>query len=79
MFKADHVSGGRQLAQLAGADYCLHESADVGFDFSSLKGDQELDLGNVSIRVLHTPGHTPEHAGTIRVTYLTIDVNEGEE
>jgi hydroxyacylglutathione hydrolase len=58
--QADHVSGGRRLAQLTGADYCLHGAADVTFDFTQLTDDQHLDLGNVSIHVLHTPGHTPE-------------------
>jgi hydroxyacylglutathione hydrolase len=72
--QADHISGGHQLAQLAGADYCLHESADVAFDFTSLKGDQELDLGNVSIRVLHTPGHTPES-----ICLLVTDKTRGPE
>jgi hydroxyacylglutathione hydrolase len=72
--QADHVSGGRHLAQLTGADYCLHESADVAFDFTSLKGDQELDLGNVAIRVLHTPGHTPES-----VCLLVTDKTRGPE
>ncbi|HEY9501995.1 MAG TPA: hypothetical protein VIR01_10260, partial [Pyrinomonadaceae bacterium] len=57
--QADHVSGGRTLAQLTGADYCLHQSADVAFEVTPLSDHQELDLGNVSIRVLHTPGHTP--------------------
>jgi len=72
--QADHVSGGRTLAQLTGADYCLHESADVAFDFTSLKGDQKLDLGNVSIRVLHTPGHTPES-----ICLLVTDKTRGPE
>ena len=72
--QADHVSGGRTLAQLTGADYCLHESADVAFDFTSLKGDQKLDLGNVSIRVLHTPGHTPES-----ICLLITDKTRGPE
>ena len=57
--QADHVSGGRTLAQLTGADYCLHQSADVAFEVTPLTDHQELDLGNVSIRVLHTPGHSP--------------------
>jgi hydroxyacylglutathione hydrolase len=57
---ADHLSGGRRLAELTGAQYCLHESADVVFDFTPLVDGQELDLGNVWVRVLHTPGHTPE-------------------
>jgi hydroxyacylglutathione hydrolase len=57
---ADHVSGGRALAQALGADYCLHESAPAAFAFRHIKDGQELDLGNVGIRVLHTPGHTPD-------------------
>lgn len=57
---ADHLSGGRRLAELTGAQYCLHESAEVAFDFTPFADNQELDLGNVTVRVLHTPGHTPE-------------------
>lgn len=57
---ADHYSGGRELARKAGAPYCLHEVARefVKFDFEALKDGQLLDVGNVKIEVLHTPGHT---------------------
>ena len=72
--QADHVSGGRTLAQLTGADYCLHESADVAFEVTPLTDQQELDLGNVSIRVLHTPGHTPES-----ICLLVTDKTRGPE
>ena len=72
--QADHLSGGRRLAQLTGADYCLHESADVAFDFTPLTDKQELDLGNVSILVLHTPGHTPES-----ICLLVTDKTRGPE
>jgi glyoxylase-like metal-dependent hydrolase (beta-lactamase superfamily II) len=58
--QADHLSGGRRLAELTGARYCLHESADVAFAFTPLADGAELGLGNVTIRVLHTPGHTSE-------------------
>lgn len=58
--QADHLSGGRSLAERTGAEYSLHNSADVTFNFNPLIDNQELDLGNVNIRVLHTPGHTPE-------------------
>lgn len=58
--QADHASGGRALAQRTGAAYCLHEAADVAFDFTPLADGQELVCGNVTTRVLHTPGHTPE-------------------
>jgi len=72
--QADHVSGGHALAQLTGADYCLHESADVAFEVTPLTDHQELDLGNVSIRVLHTPGHTPES-----ICLLVTDKTRGPE
>jgi hydroxyacylglutathione hydrolase len=57
---ADHRSGGSALAKEAGARYCLHESADVELPFEPLRDGQEVELGNTRVRVLHTPGHTPE-------------------
>jgi len=57
---ADHRSGGPALAKKAGAAYCLHETADVAFPFEPLRDGQEVELGNTRVRVLHTPGHTPE-------------------
>ena len=58
---ADHVSGGRKLAEISGAEYVLHESADTQYAFRRVKDGEVLELGNVAIQVLHTPGHTPEH------------------
>ncbi|HEY6562588.1 MAG TPA: MBL fold metallo-hydrolase [Polyangiaceae bacterium] len=57
---ADHRSGGPALAKKVGASYCLHASADVSLTFEPLSDGQEIDLGNTRIKVLHTPGHTPE-------------------
>lgn len=57
---ADHRSGGPELAERVGAPYCLHASADVRRPFTPLEDEAELELGNTRIRVLHTPGHTPE-------------------
>lgn len=57
---ADHRSGGEELARRTGAEYCLHESADVSLDFTPLKDGDEIELGNVRLKILHTPGHTPE-------------------
>lgn len=71
---ADHYSGGRKLARMVGAPYCLHES-DVGkvkFDFEPLHDGQKLDLGNVQVQVLHTPGHTPDS-----VCLLVTDLRRG--
>jgi glyoxylase-like metal-dependent hydrolase (beta-lactamase superfamily II) len=57
---ADHRSGGAALAKMTGAAYCLHEAADVALPFERLRDQQEIELGNTRVRVLHTPGHTPE-------------------
>jgi hydroxyacylglutathione hydrolase len=57
---ADHRSGGLALARKADATYCLHESADVTFVFTPLGDGQEIELGNTRVKILHTPGHTPE-------------------
>src|SRR5436309_3135602 len=57
---ADHRSGGRALAARAGAQYCLHRSANVAFPFEPLEDGQVVELGNTVVRVLHTPGHTAE-------------------
>jgi hydroxyacylglutathione hydrolase len=71
---ADHVSGARKLAQLTGAEYVLHADSGAHFDFSTVQEGDELDMGNVSIRVLHTPGHTPEH-----ISLLVTDKTRGLE
>jgi glyoxylase-like metal-dependent hydrolase (beta-lactamase superfamily II)/rhodanese-related sulfurtransferase len=57
---ADHVSGARKLAAATGAEVCMFRSADVRFPFRPLDEGEELALGNVSLRVMHTPGHRPE-------------------
>src|SRR5262249_9187456 len=57
---ADHVSGARRLATQYGAQLCLHESAQVAYPFQPLRDHQELELGQLRLRVLHTPGHRPE-------------------
>ncbi|MDO8447651.1 MAG: MBL fold metallo-hydrolase [Rhodoferax sp.] len=72
---ADHYSGGRKLAQMVGAPYCLHESDKgfVKFEFEPLRDGQSLDLGNVNVEVLHTPGHTPDS-----ICLLVTDRRRGE-
>ena len=72
---ADHYSGGRKLAQMVGAPYCLHESNQgrVQFEFAPLTDGQSLNLGNVNVEVLHTPGHTPDS-----ICLLVTDMRRGE-
>ena len=57
---ADHPSGARRLAERTGAKYCLYRGADVAFPFTPVDDDQVITLGNTIVRILHTPGHTPE-------------------
>lgn len=57
---ADHRSGGPLLARRVGAAYCLHECASVTRSFEPVRDGQVIELGNTQLRVLHTPGHTPE-------------------
>jgi glyoxylase-like metal-dependent hydrolase (beta-lactamase superfamily II)/rhodanese-related sulfurtransferase len=57
---ADHVSGARRLAAAPGAELCLHEAAQVTYPFRPLRDGSELELGQLRLRVLHTPGHRPE-------------------
>jgi hydroxyacylglutathione hydrolase len=58
---ADHLSAGRQLAEASGAEYVLAAHAEVSFRFRGARDEEVLPLGNVVAKVLHTPGHTPEH------------------
>ncbi|MCI0484028.1 MAG: MBL fold metallo-hydrolase [candidate division NC10 bacterium] len=57
---ADHVSGARQLQAKHGAELCLHEAAGVTYPSRPLKDGDELPLGQLRLRILHTPGHRPE-------------------
>lgn len=65
---ADFLSGGRELAHTAGATLCV--SAEGGTDWqyhglpenhTRLHDGDVIEIGNVVVRAVHTPGHTPEH------------------
>ncbi|RTL81755.1 MAG: MBL fold metallo-hydrolase [Hyphomicrobiales bacterium] len=71
---ADHVSAGRQLAEAAGASYVLFAEAKAAFPFHGARDGDVLELGNVTISVLHTPGHTPEH-----ISLLVTDRTRADE
>jgi glyoxylase-like metal-dependent hydrolase (beta-lactamase superfamily II)/rhodanese-related sulfurtransferase len=57
---ADHVSGARKLAAAHDAELCLYEAAQVTYPHRSLRDGEELTLGQLRLRVMHTPGHRPE-------------------
>jgi glyoxylase-like metal-dependent hydrolase (beta-lactamase superfamily II)/rhodanese-related sulfurtransferase len=58
---ADHVSGHGRLALEHGVPVSIHPLAEPEFAFHSVEDGQEIAVGSLSIRVLHTPGHRPEH------------------
>lgn len=69
-FHADFVSGHIDLANKTGATIVYGPNAKTGYDIYSAKDGEEFKLGKVSIKVLHTPGHTLEST-----SYLLIDEN----
>jgi hydroxyacylglutathione hydrolase len=70
---ADYVSGSRELAQRTGASLCLSDEGDADWKYlfphdRKLKDGDRITIGNVTLDVRHTPGHTPEH-----LTFLVTD------
>jgi len=72
--QADHLSGCREVAAKTGAPIYLHGAAQVHFPFQPLKDGDELELGNVTVRVLHTPGHSSDS-----ICLLVTDKTRGPE
>jgi hydroxyacylglutathione hydrolase len=72
-FHADFVSGHVDLATKTGASIVFGPTAKTNFESVVAEDNQEFKVGALTIKVLHTPGHTPES-----VTYLLIDA-EGKE
>jgi hydroxyacylglutathione hydrolase len=57
----DFVSGARELAAQTGCQVGVSASGGTLFPSVRLQDGDELDLGEFKLKVLHTPGHTPEH------------------
>lgn len=71
---ADHRSGAAALVAKAGATYAMHASAPLHTTFRALADGDLLEVGNVLLTVLHTPGHTPEG-----ISLLVADRTRGPE
>ncbi len=72
-FHADFVSGHVDLSRQTGAPIIFGPNANPSFEAYVAKDSEEFKIGNVTIRVLHTPGHTMEST-----SYLLID-EQGKE
>jgi hydroxyacylglutathione hydrolase len=58
---ADHVSGHGRLALEHGVPVSVHPLAEAEYPHDPLEDGDELAFGTVTVRVVHTPGHRPEH------------------
>jgi len=67
-FHADFVSGHVTLAKKTGATIIFGPNAETSFNATIAENNQEFKLGDITIKVLHTPGHTMESS-----TFLLID------
>jgi len=72
-FHADFVSGHLDLAKKSGASIVYGPTAKTGFDAIIAEDNQEFKIGDVILKVIHTPGHTLEST-----TYMLIDENGKE-
>jgi hydroxyacylglutathione hydrolase len=72
-FHADFVSGHLDLAKKTGAKIVYGPNAKTGFEAHIATDGEVLKVGNISIKVLHTPGHTMEST-----CYLLLDENDKE-
>ncbi|MEQ9569247.1 MAG: MBL fold metallo-hydrolase [Longimicrobiales bacterium] len=62
---ADYVSCARDLAEANDCPHYLFESAPTTYDFTPLTNGQVLQVGQVKVQAIHTPGHTPEHTSYV--------------
>ena len=58
---ADHLSGHGRLALEHGIPVSIHPAAEAEYPHDALEDGDEIVLGDVVLRCLHTPGHRPEH------------------
>jgi hydroxyacylglutathione hydrolase len=92
---ADHVSGHGRLALEHGVPVSIHALAGAAYPHDPLADADEVEVGELSVRVLHTPGHRPEHCcflvdaalltgdslfvGSVARPDLAVEAREGAE
>ena len=62
---ADHVSGHGRFALEHGVPVSIHPAAEPAYPFDPLEDGQLLEVGSTRVRVVHTPGHRPEHCAFV--------------
>jgi len=71
---ADFVSGHMDLAKITGADIYVPGSANCKFEHVAVSDGAIFEIEDMTIKVLETPGHTPEH-----ISYVVTDNSRGNE
>ncbi len=71
---ADHISGHGRLALEHGVPIRVHRAAEATFAHEPLEDGTEIEVGEVVLRTIHTPGHRPEHC-----CFAVIDRSRGDE
>ena len=71
---ADHLSGHGRLALEQGVPIRVHREAEATFPNEPLEDGTEVEVGDVVLRTIHTPGHRPEHC-----CFAVIDRSRGDE
>jgi glyoxylase-like metal-dependent hydrolase (beta-lactamase superfamily II)/rhodanese-related sulfurtransferase len=71
---ADHLSGHGRLAFEHGVAISIHSAAGAQYDHDPLEDGDEISLGDVVLRCIHTPGHRPEHC-----CFAIVDNSRGDE
>jgi glyoxylase-like metal-dependent hydrolase (beta-lactamase superfamily II)/rhodanese-related sulfurtransferase len=71
---ADHVSGHGRLALEHGLRVRIHVAAEVAYEHEPLVDGTDVEVGEVVLRTIHTPGHRPEHCA-----FAVVDRSRGDE
>jgi hydroxyacylglutathione hydrolase len=72
--QADHLSGAKILAERTGARVHYHEAAQASYPVVKVRDGDEISVGNIFLKILHTPGHT-----TDSVSILVSDTTRSKE
>lgn len=71
---ADHVSGHGRLALEHGLPVRIHAAAEAVYEHEPLIDGSEVEVGDVVLRTIHTPGHRPEHCA-----FAVVDRGRGDK
>ncbi len=73
-FHADFLAGHLELRERTGAQICLGAKATAEYPFRGLKDGDTINFGEVQLRILETPGHTPEG-----ISILVYDLSQSTD